>query len=482
MPSPTRLERPSGFPGFVPILLANLLPLVGVLELGWDPAMLVVIYAIEFLFSFLLAGAKALFAQRPPRADREDGTVLSVSSELTDKRGSVELVSWLPPFYPRNLPFATAVVVPAAWFVVVIGIVFSNVFAADAISRPEVAVSVAALIVGQSIGTWHDYLRDGYETASPYSVVETPARQAFFLTFVLIATPGITAAGAAVVLVVVVLVKLLVEWSAYRATRGDGGRLTGWLSGPQAVIEPLDPVCVPDDDPDVRVQTDSRAVLYTGAFHVFGRLAPFLAMPFAFAWILSLAFLGEEASPVVAVGATLVVFGLFVGVLTGEVLTFFLRYGPLEYRRYDDRLVAYDVLLSEPQWSTPVDVLRDVQVVPDRLPDRLLGTRTVAVTAGWGDGETRRELGPVTDPDTLVEAFELPVRTTALEPLDRRPAAVVAACLGGIVVTVAVLAVGPWISPGALLFSGLVYGLFGIPFVALVLRVLWEQAYPDRSD
>ena len=58
--------------GFGSILLANLIPLVGVLWLGWDPATLVMIYALELLFTFPLAGLKAVFAGRPPRTDRAD--------------------------------------------------------------------------------------------------------------------------------------------------------------------------------------------------------------------------------------------------------------------------------------------------------------------------------------------------------------------------------------------------------------------------
>ncbi|AEH38746.1 DUF6498-containing protein [Halopiger xanaduensis] len=480
MRAPAGLEHASGLRGFVPVVLANLLPLVGVLRLGWDPATLVVIYTLELLFSFVFAGAKALFAQRPPRTDREGG-VFSVSSELTEKRGGFELVPWLPPIYPRNLPFATAVVVPAVWFVTMVGVVFSNAFTVGGLlAEPDVVLSVAALLVGQLLEIRRDHLRGGYESASPYAVVETPARQAFFVAFVLFVTPGIGVGGADGVLAVVVLVKLLVEWSAHRATEGDGGRLTNWLAGPESAGERREPVCVPDGEPDVRLPTDNRAVLYTGAFDVLGRLAPFLAMPFIILWFLSVGAFGDEAPAATVLGVTLVVFGLYVGYLAAEVLTFYLRFAPLEYQRYGDRLVAYDTLVDEPQWATSLEVVRDVQVVPDRLPDRLFGTRTIGVTTGWSDDEARRILGPVRNAETLVEALELPVRSTELEPLNRLPAAVVVGCLVAGAVALGVLAVGPWISPFRLLFTGLVYGTFGIPFAALVLRLLWNQAYPDR--
>lgn len=164
-----------------------------------------------------------------------------------------------------------------------------------------------------------------------------------------------------------------------------------------------------------------------------------------------------------------------------RVLLVYLRYGSLEYRRYGDRIVAYDTLLDEPQWSASVPVLRDAQVVPDRLADRLLGTRTIAVTTGWGDDETRRYLGPTADAAGLVEAFELPVRTTELDPIDRRPIGVVVACLVAFGGTCIVLALGPWLTLGELLFGGLAYGVLGISFVGFALRLVWVQAYPERT-
>ncbi|WP_171814696.1 hypothetical protein [Halopiger xanaduensis] len=44
--------------------------------------------------------------------------------------------------------------------------------------------------------------------------------------------------------------------------------------------------------------------------------------------------------------------------------------------------VLYDFLRNEPQWSSPLSELRDIEVVADRLPDRLLETRTIAVMTG----------------------------------------------------------------------------------------------------
>ncbi|WP_370515819.1 DUF6498-containing protein, partial [Halapricum sp. CBA1109] len=101
MPSVSgRALRPSGF---APVLLANLLPLVGVLAFGWNPATLLVVYAAEVLVSFPIAALKALFAAKRPPSDR-DGVVSVGDAVLTGKRGSVRPVAWLPPIYPPERP------------------------------------------------------------------------------------------------------------------------------------------------------------------------------------------------------------------------------------------------------------------------------------------------------------------------------------------------------------------------------------------
>ncbi|WP_246084408.1 DUF6498-containing protein [Salinadaptatus halalkaliphilus] len=464
--------------GFGPILVANLLPLVGVVYYGWDPATLVAIYALELLLSFPLAAAKALFARRRPPADPDDSGVVSVSSDLTTKRGRVTVVSWLPPIYPRNVPFVTSVIVGVAWVCLFVGVVLGEAISlAAAIAQPAVVASIAALFVGQLLEFRREYLRGGgYETVSPYTVIETPARQAFFLLFVLMVVPGIGTGEATFVLAAFVLVKLLVEWSAFRASRGAGGRLAAWLSGPDEATELDDPPQVPDDEPDARVSTDGKAALLTGVCHVLTRPAPFYASIFFIVWLVAVGILGgPESSLAFTVGATLVVVGSFVLLLAGKSAEFYLQYGPLEYRRYGDRLVAYDTWLDEPQWTASVDVLRNVAVVQDRLPDRLLETRTIAVTTGWDDDDTQRQLGPVAAPETLVATFELPVHSTDLEAIDRRVVGIVVAIVA-VIVLVAGLAIWPWGEPVVVF-----YAVFLLPFVGIVLLGLWNQAYPDPA-
>lgn len=71
--------------------------------------------------------------------------------------------------------------------------------------------------------------------------------------------------------------------------------------------------------------------------------------------------------------------------------------------------------------------------------------------------------------------------TTELDPIDRRPATLAVACLIGIGTAIVVLAVGPWVTLGTLLFGGLTYGVFGIPIIGLAHRFLWVQSYSERT-
>jgi hypothetical protein len=234
-------------------------------------------------------------------------------------------------------------------------------------------------------------------------------------------------------------------------------------------------------EPDLSVSTHGRTVLLAGVSRVVVERAPFYAVPFLIVWLLSVSVF-SDASAVAGVAVGVVVAAVFVASLVASVLEYYLCHGHLEYRRYGDRIVAHDALLDEPQWSTSFDVLRDVDVVPDSLPERLLDTRTVTATTGWGDDETSRRIGPVDDPETLVELFDLPVRTTELEPLDRRPVAVVIACLVALGAAVVAIVLGPWFSAAQLFAQGIVFVTFGLPFLALAFKSVWVQAYPRRSD
>ena len=482
--SPDR-ERSSGRPdqdsyarAFAPIFLANLLPLAGVVWLGWEPATLVLIYGIEVLVSLLVAGGKALFAARPPPADR-DGLFSVSDAPLLDKRGTVRPIATLPPIYVRNVPFATAVCSSIVLYGFFFSVAFVGIFETDGgITDPIVLGSILALVVGQLVETRQQYVgRGAYNEQSPYAVIETPGRQLFVLLFAL-GTVGL-GVGATGTLILVVGVKLFLEWSTFRANRTTDetnrfiDRFAGWMAGRVETTEPAAPVRVPSDEPTARVRPDRTAVALDGVVDSLWHLA--FVVPFAAViWFVVLIPIVEQTSSTVAVIlGVAVVLALIPVAIAIQAGRYYLAYGPLEYQRRGDQLVVYDRLLEEFQWAEPIDELRDVALVPDRFADQVLGTQTIAVTTGWGETETKRTLGPVTDPDRLVEAFDLPLASTALDPIDRRLAAVAVGLGAAIVLTVCALLVVPGLadSRGETIF-----------FLLLLLIVpheLWTRACPD---
>lgn len=475
--SPT---RPPDRAAFVPVLLANALPLVGVLRFGWEPGILVLVYGLEVLLSLSLAGATALVAQRPPPAERE-GVVSVSDSRLAEKRGRLRVHDALPPIYPRNVPFTLAVALAVATYAVFFGIV-AMVLVPDpgrVLARPDVLASVVALVVGQFVETGREYvIGREYERVSPYAVVEAPARRLFVLLVVL-GTAGL-AVGSTGALALVVGVKLLVEWSSFRAARAGAernrfvDRFLGWFAGPAEPAGSPPPVRVPATAPDARVRTARTAVLLDGAVASLWRFA--FSLPFFGAgWLVVALALAEwtESAAVFWLGVAAGV-GLGVAALGTRIGTRYLERGALEYQRREDVLVAYDRLLGEPQWAAPVSGLRNVTVANDALADRLLGTRTFRVTTGVLSSETERRLGPVADPERLVDAFDLPVATTDLDPANR-PLAVVAAVLAaGIVLGTVGALVAPGVPTDARL-DALVYA----PVLSLVPVALWKVARPD---
>lgn len=454
--------------GFLPVLLANLFPLVGVLWLDWDPETLVVVYALELLVLFPIAGVKALFAENPPESDR-DGVFDVSESTLVDKRGHVRLHDRLPPMYPRNVPFATAVVGGGAWISLFVVAPLSEVVSVVAVLRqPEVLVSAATLVSGQLVETVHYVVRRRYEDRSPFAVVEIPARQAVFLASLLF---FIVVGGATLVLVVFVFVKVLVEWSGFRSEREGGGRITGWLAGPDG-DRTVEPVAVPDGQPAHELDVDRRSAVAAALWETATTVGPFYVTMCTFVWLGTVAFLVDgRPSLTLWVGMALVALLLFGLMLCGDVVEGVLERRWLTYRRVGDHLVAYDRLTHEVQWTTPVNELRDVDGVEDQPADRYFGTRTFTATTGWGDDETEHVLGPVDDPERFAETFDLPIRSTELSPLDRRfvgaaVASVVLVLLGGVVLSVT--PIGP--------SNGWLFALLALPLLALVPRGLMRFA------
>jgi len=467
-----RVAREGTLAEFVPILVGNLVPLVGVLALDWRPETLVTLYMLEFAFGLLLAGLKALFAAKPPREDREDATITVTDRNLVYKQGNVELPGPLPPVYPRNVPFVFALIGTGLWMGAFLGMPLLRAAPlVNPVADPTVLLGVIALIVGQSVDTWRDYFRDGrYEHVSPYVVVETPARQVLFLAFAFIAIPVAAVGGDGAVFGALVAAKLLFDWSAFRTQHGDGGQLSDWLSGPDAATGDSDPPHVPDSEPSTVVRTHRKAAVAHALGETLIRRTPLYVPMGVVGWIVAggLLFDGEAQGWLLA-GVLMVV--LIALATVARVFESVITVDAMEYRRHGTYLVAYDTRLDAVQWSAPVTTIYGSELVTDRFADRYYGTRTFSVTMGSGDDGAERTLGPVAEPERLVGAFELPIVRTDFDPIDRR---FVVAAVGGGPLVAAIMASLAVADP-----EWIILLLFAFPFPAYMLYGVWAQAYPD---
>ncbi|WP_211603278.1 hypothetical protein [Halogranum gelatinilyticum] len=129
--------------------------------------------------------------------------------------------------------------------------------------------------------------------------------------------------------------------------------------------------------------------------------------------------------------------------------------------------MAYDRLLDEPQWATPVRRLHDVDV-ENRVADRLLGTGTLTLSDVESGGRSAVQLGPVTDLDRAVDRLDLPVVDTSRPETDRRVVAVAAVLSGCFLAVPLGLYALPSVSQGQALGVTLLLG----PFFLLLVGIL----------
>jgi hypothetical protein len=190
---------------------------------------------------------------------------------------------------------------------------------------------------------------------------------------------------------------------------------------------------------------------------------------FGFAHRSTFAILIGLAFAALAGGSVWLIIGLvFVLVVAGaRIGSYYLRYGTIEYRRYEKQLVAYDTALGAVQWTAPVDSA--TFSIRNAIPDRLLDTGTLEVSGADPDGRDA-QLGPVTDLDATIETLELPVSDPARPDRD---SAVIASALVLALFFLAVpagLALSPNVDTAQLI--GLAIGV-GPIFLLPVVLMIW---------
>jgi hypothetical protein len=451
---------------FLVTAAANVVPLVGVFYLGWSTQTFAVVYAMELVVAVPFAGLKALFARRPPNYDElerpqegnpfkpdEWGGVSVGPSDLNRRRGTITVVDRLPPVYPRNFPFVLRAFGAAVALVGMFLVVLSRFIDVPAtLADPIVAASAVSLIVSQVGVINREYFRKRrHETSTPREVIGSAKNEAGVAVVVLwfAAAGGPTGA-----LVAFVTVKLFAEWRGYRG---------GQSSTTDKRLETLPPVAAPDVAPTAEVRPDGHAVRTTALWRG-AKSAASGGPAYLFAWV------GLTAGSAGVVAATVVCFGLLPTGLGGlKAVEYALTHGTLTYQRRDDAVVAYDDLTDTVQWATPIDDIWDAELREGEFVDWACDTRTFSLTPSAGD--YKLSVAHLREYGRTVEAFELPVETTAFGPLDRRVAGAAAAAGACCVAAVAGLAYStPTIAAIAAGFGG--------PFAVVALRSTWQRALP----
>ncbi|MDQ2054681.1 DUF6498-containing protein [Halobellus sp. H-GB7] len=403
------------FGGAVALLGANLLPLVGVVAWGWDLTALLVAYWTEAFSTVVLAAVKALFAERgspgiPGQIEPLHG--------LREKRGGWQFRPTWPPLYPRNLPFALSIL--GFWLVTVVPLSVLYWFSADLtlVLTLDLALGIGALVIAQGSDFVFEYIGNGeYADVSAQEIVRTPAQLSLVVVSVGLLAAAESRASGLLILALVVAAKTTVSMYQFYVEHVGTPilRLRERLFDDGTDSEPPPELDLPNADVSGRVTADARAVLLGSvgaiAFGFVNRVG-FLTLVFLVLAIVA----GDFLWLAVALLAVLVL-------ASARVLSYFLRYGTVEYQRRGDDLVAYDTALEAPQWIASVDSGADF-AVRNAIADRLLGTGTLTI-ADVESVDRDVRLGPVSDIDRAVARLDLPVQQT--ERPERDPAVIAAA-------------------------------------------------------
>lgn len=397
------------------VIVANALPLVGVVVLGWDLAALIFLYWFELGILSFWALIKAVFAGRPSEFDSNP----LIAGALASKRTAIAI-----PYANIGIQLSTVPVLTVAipiftlvWFfvgVTTVGVVGPNTLESSALEM--VVLSAVGIFLSEGASTLVQYFyRQEYREHSAQTAI-----QGIFLRSAVIGIGGLLTAtfvGLAAdsvsgddpitaidptlvgppILVGIVLVKFTFDLGSLYRNRlvafDEASALElGWAYEPptEEVIEP------------VRTVKDRMRPTTWG--RLFGGLSPsnIRRHPGALiisGFILTVSFLfvlGRAWDIVLAlIGTSLVV---PMGLLT---IDYGLRYGGVEYRVSDGAIVAYDRLFRTRLWRIEPWDETGLHIGCDRI-DRWLDTSTVVVECP--DRELR--LPHLQDPESILDVFD----------------------------------------------------------------------------
>lgn len=386
------------------MLSVNFYPFVGALCFGWSLHTVLVLYWVEAGLAFVRYSFEGLFAEHP-RADRYHGQLVPLE-RLEQKRGHVRVSERLPPLYPRNVPFVLQGLFAGGFLWLLAGVwVVSfrpdGALAGDVLGSGVVALSAGLTLFGTifcyGFATAESFREKRYETVSALSVVSR--RDVFGVVVLAFFAPivgeptGWRAFGLETTLALFVAARL-----AFSLAEAGIPVLRRLRQRESDFVGEAETIRVPTDEPVGRVETDTRAITQYAV--LFGTLLAVFPPTIVFAIVGGLVgnFLGGPIGGVT--GALLVVATRSLV----EIPVMRLVSDNVEYRVYDEAIVAYDTKLDEPQWRLPRDEITDVVVFDGPLRG-LLPEGFGKMKIKCRDGEYER-LPFLSDPDRVSELLE----------------------------------------------------------------------------
>ena len=399
-------------PRALSVAVANLLPLVGVVALGWNAAALMTLYWFELGIASGWALVRALFAGRPSEIER-DGLIVG---PLAQRRAGLSI-----PFTGVEIRISSLLVLPVAapilgvvWLLVgtlTVGVVVEEGTVSTVVDT--IALASLAVFVGEGATTFAEYFGRGeYREHSAQTAIRGVFARAGAIFFGALATVMIVAANrleddtpisalnpdavGLPLLLGIVGVKFAFDlaglYSDRLAALDKGSTLDLGLSyDPPSPEPPNDALAEP-----VRTVRQPLRARLTGALRTpVGH--PGLAYIAVFFGLGAALFaLGGEWRVVAALLAVAVALPLALAALDHE-----LRYGLVGYRAGDDALVARDRLSGRALWRVEPWDETDLRVERSGL-DRRLGTETVVIELR--DDEYR--IPGLADPEPVLDVFD----------------------------------------------------------------------------
>jgi hypothetical protein len=374
--------------------------------------------SVLFVIDIVVTMARSLFersvaAQPPEQEPPMDpyGILQPLYDTVREKRGSVRLHKWLPPVYPRNLPYVVAQCTVSVF--ALLPVVLLTWTALEPLEGGSGLPLVSSLVLVSGlvlIGIRHalvvrSWAGDGrYAAASPRTIRRTRDFLALGIVgcLVVVVLSAADPAPANVTAATVIATAL-----AFPLACRDTG-VAPWPLAPDPTSDATE--CSPtlsEGTPHRTFETDRAVIRWLAVKD--GFVYAVVVSVFTIALLAPAGLLLFRSFDATLLGVT-------VGLAAGAFAAFptpvafrWLGVATEEYRVYGDSLVAYDTRLDEPQWRIPLSEITHVETADDTLGTRVLGVFDTGLSGHYPvlirlrDGTSRR-LETLADPEGFVHA------------------------------------------------------------------------------